>query len=114
MAINDYFLMTDDAIATELGSRIRALRLRKNITQQALAESAALSLNTIKALETGNGKISTLIAVLRELNTLDALDAFIPEVPISPIQLAKRQGKARRRASGTRLREDFPGESEKW
>ena len=96
------YSMSDKAIAVELGTRLKALRLNKNITQQQLAKATALSLNSIKSLELGKGKISTLIAVLRELEGLDELDNFIPVITISPVQLAKRQGKKRLRASGPR------------
>jgi len=92
--------MTDKAIAEELGSRIRSLRLRNNRTQQQLSEAVALSLNVIKSLEVGKAKLSTCIAVLRELGALDALDQFIPPTIISPVQLAKQQGHQRQRASG--------------
>jgi len=101
----DLYTLSDKGIEEEIGSRIRALRLRKNITQKELAEATALSLNVIKSLESGRGKLSTLIAVLRELGTLDHLDSFIPEPSISPIQLAKMQGKGRERASGKRLKD---------
>ena len=98
----DFYSLSDKGIEDELGRRIRAQRLRRNMTQQALAEATTLSLNTIKALESGKGKLSSVIAVLRELGALDALDSFIPEPGISPLQLAKRQGKPRQRASGDR------------
>ena len=95
----DFYTLSDKAILDELGNRIRRLRLRKNITQQALAEATTLSLGVIKSLESGQGKLSTLVAVLRELGALDQLDHLIPEVTISPIQLARRKGKVRVRAS---------------
>ena len=93
--------MTDNAIAKEIGRGIRAQRLRKNITQQALSQATLLSLNTIKALEVGKGKLLSLIIVLRELDALDQLRHFTPEVSISPLQLAKMQGRVRQRASKT-------------
>ena len=96
--------MTDKAIAEELGQRVRALRLRRNLTQQQLSEAIALSLNTIKSLEAGKGKLSTLIAVLRELNALEELDGMVPAPTVSPLQLARRRGKPRQRASGTRAK----------
>jgi len=100
----DFYSLSDKAIQQELGHRIKALRLRKNLTQKELAEAVTLSLNAIKSLESGRGKLSTLIAVLRELGALDHLDKFIPEISISPLQLAKMQGKERIRASGKRLK----------
>ncbi len=101
----DFYSLSDKGVEEELGNRIKALRLRKNITQKELAEAATLSLNAIKSLESGRGKLSTLIAVLRELGALDHLNSFIPEPSISPIQLAKMQGKERERASGERLKD---------
>lgn len=100
----DFYTLSDKYIEKELGHRIKALRLGKNITQKELAEATTLSLNSIKSLESGRGKLSTLIAVLRELGALDHLDNFIPEISISPMQLAKMQGHVRKRASGERLK----------
>jgi transcriptional regulator with XRE-family HTH domain len=105
MAIIDFFTLSDKGILQELGQRLRALRLHKNITQQELATATQLSLNTIKSMETGHGKLASLIAVLRELGALDQLDNFIPDIAISPLQLAKHQGQARARASGERLKD---------
>lgn len=102
----DFYALTDKAIARELGERVRALRLQRNVTQKALAEATLLSLNTIKALESGSGKLATLIAVLRELGALDQLDNLIPADNVSPLQLARLHGRQRRRASGARGSED--------
>ena len=95
----DYYSLSDKAIEKQLGQRLRALRLRNNITQQELAQSTNLSLNAIKAMENGRFKASTLIAVLRELGALEELEHFVPDTPISPLQLAKMQGRQRERAS---------------
>jgi len=108
----DFYSLSDKGIQAELGRRIKALRLRKNLTQKELAQAAALSLNAIKSVESGRGKLSTLIAVLRELGALDHLDKFIPEISISPLQLAKMQGKERERASGKRLKVKSQDKSE--
>lgn len=109
----DFYTLSDKGIENELGRRIKALRLRKNITQKELAQATTLSLNTIKSLESGSGKLSTVIAVLRELGALDHLDNFIPEPSISPLQLAKMQGKQRERASGRR-RKPRSGNTVEW
>lgn len=39
---------------------------------------------------------------MQALNLTEQLDLFLPVQPISPIQLAKLQGKKRQRASGQR------------
>ena len=109
----DFFTLSDKDIEAELGNRFRALRLRKNVTQKELAEATTLSLNAIKSLESGRSKLSTMIAVLRELDGLDQLDSFIPEISISPIQLAKMQGKLRQRASGERRQNKMNGATAK-
>jgi transcriptional regulator with XRE-family HTH domain len=109
----DFYSMTDKGIGTEVGRRIRSLRLRRNLTQQQVADAAALSLNAIKSLESGKGKLLTLIAVLRELGGLDGLDAFAPELSVSPLQLVRHQGKKRQRASGHRVDQD-KAETDEW
>jgi len=109
----DYQSMTDEAIGAELGARLKAWRLRLNLTQQELSDAAALSLNVIKSLEGGHGKLASVIAVLREFRLLDALDTFIREPGVSPLQLARQKGKVRQRASGKRLKREA-GESDEW
>jgi transcriptional regulator with XRE-family HTH domain len=86
--MRDMYSMTDPDIAATLGMRLRALRLRKNRTLTDVAQQAMIGKNTLTALEAGRGKLETLIAVLRELNALDALNDFLPEPPPSPIAIA--------------------------
>ena len=107
----EFYTLSDKRIEEELGRRFRMLRLRKNITQKELAETTALSLNVIKSLEAGRGKLSSIIAVLRELGALDQLDSFIPEPSVSPMQLVRMQGKQRERASGERVKKTSRGKS---
>lgn len=102
----DYYTLTDSAIEAEIGSRLKALRLRRNITQKALAEATGLSVTAIKGIEAGGGNLSTLIAVLRELRVLDQLQHFIPEITVSPLQLARNKGLKRQRATGSRGKDD--------
>jgi transcriptional regulator with XRE-family HTH domain len=109
----DIYTQSDKAIARELGARLRALRLQRNITQQELADATTLSLNTIKALEGGRGKLATLIAVLRELGALEQLDTLLPADAVSPLQLARLQGRQRQRASGKRGK-DSDGDTPEW
>lgn len=98
----DYYIASDTAILRELGERIRKLRLRKNITQEDLAARTLLAVGTVKSLEAGKAKLSTLVAVMRELGALEQLDQLLPPVTISPIRLAEASKKpVRRRARAT-------------
>lgn len=102
----DLYAMTDFMIAEEIGRRLRALRLRKNRSQADLADATGISRVTIDRLERGEGKISNLITVLRELGQLEGLEVFVPDsftIP-SPLDLARRQGKMRKRATGKRTK----------
>lgn len=94
----NYYSMSDKAILGELGKRLKTLRLRRNITQEALAEATLLSVGTIKSLEVGKAKLASIIAVLRELGALQELDSFIPQISISPLEIAKRKSPERQRA----------------
>ena len=98
--------MSDSAILAEVGDRVRQLRLRRNMTQQYLAEQTTLSLNVIKGVEKGKTKLASLIAVLRVLNALEQLESFIPEPEISPLQAVKTKGKQRKRARPKPSEED--------
>jgi len=94
----DPLSMTDAAILQEIGNRIEHLRLNKNLRQSDLCEATGLSIDTIRALEKGKGKLGTIVTVLRSLQALDQLDSFIPPQEIDPIALAEMQGKMRQRA----------------
>lgn len=102
----NYYPLTDHAIAELLGQRLKALRLRQNISQQSLAHNTLLSTNTVKSAEAGKAKLTTFIALLRELKALDQIDHLLPEVTLSPIQIAKRQGRQRQKAGRRRVKEN--------
>ena len=96
------FAMTDRAIAKELAERIKQQRLNKDLSQRSVAESAGISITAVQGVEKGESTILTLIKVLRVLGSLDSLESFLPEISVSPIALAKLEGKKRKKASGKR------------
>ncbi len=82
-----------------LGSRLRELRLLKNLDQKSLAERAGISLNAVKHLESGKGaRVNSLIKVVRALERTDWLDTLAPIVSISPMQMLKSGSREPRRA----------------
>lgn len=92
--------MSPTAIARMLGERLKQARLNANLSQSALAEKVGLSIKGVINAEKGKSQMETVIAILLGLNMTQQLDLFIPKPEISPIQLAKLQGKQRQRASG--------------
>ena len=92
----DWYSMSDPAIITELGKRLKEYRIDKNYTQAELAEKAGISVLSVQNLEKGSPvSLSTLIPLFRQLNLLGNLDHLIPEPPISPIKILKFKGKIR-------------------
>lgn len=86
-------------IAEEFGRRLKRLRLNKNLRQIDVDEHSGLSRKIIINAESGNVTLENLIQILYSLNALDHLNSFLPEPPLSPIQLLKLKGKVRRKAS---------------
>ena len=94
-------------ITTEiLGERLRQSRLNCNLTQLDLAELAGVSRKTVLNAEKGKVQLSSLVAIMIALGLEDNFNSFLPEQPISPIQLAKLQGHRRQRASGTKTNKE--------
>src|ERR1700744_2332282 len=88
----------DKALQEQLGSRLRALRLSRNESQEQLASRAGIGKATLQRLEEGrSGTIVTLLRVLRALG-LDNLDALVPGVEESPLAEARGERQARTRA----------------
>jgi len=98
--ITDLYAYTDTAILTIIGERVKRIRLRKNITQQQLADRAGLDRTTVYEFENKGRPISmlTFVQIIRALGKLDDLGPLLEEPEISPRELAKMQGRKRKRA----------------
>jgi transcriptional regulator with XRE-family HTH domain len=92
-------IMSDQEILEELGRRLRAYRLLRNLGAAEVAERAGLNRNTVVNAEAGaNPQLGTVVKMLRVLERLDALDAFLTPPGISPMQMIKTAGRQRMRA----------------
>ena len=79
---------TPEEIQSDLGARLRQLRLGQRLTQAGLASRAGISPRAVRALESGEGSsLITLIRVLKALGALASLDALAPQPTISPMAL---------------------------
>ena len=79
------YSLTDIEIRKRIGDRLRAVRLRQNITQSALASDAQVSLSTLKKIEAGEiGSFDSFIRVVRILGKLEDLIPFVEDEEMSP------------------------------
>lgn len=91
---------TPAAIAEELGKRLKQARLNRDMAQSEVAGRAGVSRKAVLNAEKGIARLDVLIAIMAALDLTRQLDMFLPPQDVSPIQLARLRGKARRRASG--------------
>jgi transcriptional regulator with XRE-family HTH domain len=105
----------DDAVLQEVGRRLRAARLSRNVSQTRLAEEAGIGRVTLQRLEEGtvNVSLSSLIRVLRALDLSEGLDQLIPPPAPSPQEEVRRRGRPRQRAGSSRLQKPR-GEGWRW
>lgn len=87
--------LSDAEIRRALGGRLRAYREAEGLTLAELAERAGLSHITVHKTEHGgNFTVRTLLRMLRALGRLEQLDAFLPPVTRSPLDLIQRDEEA--------------------
>lgn len=91
---------TNAEIITELGQKVRRLRLLRNLPQEELARQAGVALGSLKQLERGGDvRLSSLIAILRATGELSGLLDWMPLEDPSPLELmdvGHARNKARR------------------
>lgn len=93
----------DEAILAEMGERLAAARLARNMTQAALARNAGISKRTLERLEAGeSAQLTSFLRLLRALDLLEGLDALLPSARPGPIELLEAGGRPRHRATGER------------
>ena len=86
----DLYVQTNDAIMRQIGSKLKELRIEKNMKQAELADASGVSVFTISSVENGKAtSLLTIVQLLRALEHLDYLDSFFQEETLSPIAYAK-------------------------
>ena len=86
----DLYAQTNDAIMRQIGSKLKELRIEKNMKQAELADASGVSVFTISSVENGKTtSLLTIVQLLRALEHLDYLNSFFQEETISPIAYAK-------------------------
>ena len=96
-------LISDDAVLSEIGKRVARRRLDLQFTQAEVAEQAGVAKRTLERIEAGaSAQMSSIIRVFRVLDLMFGLDRLIPDPGLRPMDLLKRKGKVRQRASRSR------------
>jgi transcriptional regulator with XRE-family HTH domain len=76
--MRNFSLTPSAGVCTELGGRIRALRLAKNITKQELARMTQSSLSSIHRAEAGGHMtLDLFVRVAQSLHAIDTLDGLL-------------------------------------
>ena len=109
--MEDIYMLSDAMILAKIGEHLKAIRLKQNITQLALAEEAGVSLSSVKKIEKGEiGSFDSLLRVLRTLGKLDVLLPLVEEEQLSPSEYYEMVQKAgthqRKRAAGKPAKKD--------
>ncbi len=84
-------LYSSEHICTELGARIKRLRLMRNLSQQQVADMTSASLSSIRRLESrGQGSLLLLVRVAGAVQAVSHFDSVFIE-PIQTIAQAERE-----------------------
>jgi len=105
----------ETAILAELGARIAHARLRHHLSQQELANLAAVAKRTVERIEAGEpSSTANFIRLLRALGLIEQLNTLVPEITASPIEQLKRHGKRRQRAPSAKKKPQPAQSTPKW
>jgi transcriptional regulator with XRE-family HTH domain len=84
-------LLSSNSICTELGERIRRLRLAQNLSQLQLAQMTQSSLSSVRRLEAlGQGSFEFVVRVAQALQAIDIFDTLFMQ-PVQSIAQAERE-----------------------
>ena len=108
--MEDIYILSDGMIQSKMGQRLKAVRLKQNITQQALAEESGVSLSSVKKIEKGEiGSFDSLMRVLRTLGKLDVLLPLVEEEQLSPseyYELVQKAGAHQRKRAAAKTHKE--------
>ncbi len=97
LGMADYSL---EQLSKLVADRMRAERVRRNLTQEAMAEAAGISLRTYRRLEaTGKGSIENLLSILKAMGRTAVVAMLFPTAQLPESVL---HAKPRLRASSLR------------
>ena len=95
--MDDIYTLSDTQLSKRIGEKLKAIRLKRNITQHSLAEAASISLSSVKKVENGEiGSFDTLLRILRTLGMLESISQLFEEEQLSPSEYYEMVNKAKK------------------
>ena len=95
--MDDIYTLSDTQLTKRISEKLKAIRLKRNITQQSLAEASSISLSSLKKIENGEiGTFDSLLRVLRTLGMLESISALFEEEQLSPSEYYEMVNKAKK------------------
>ena len=95
--MDDIYTFSDTQLSKRIGEKLKAIRLKRNITQQSLAEASSISLSSVKKVESGEiGSFDTLLRILRTLGMLESISQLFEEEHLSPSEYYEMVNKAKK------------------
>lgn len=83
--MEDIYSLSDAQIQKKIGEKLKAARLKQNITQDSLAASSSMSRSSVQKIEAGEIKsFDAFLRILRTLGMLDELSHLCEEEQMSP------------------------------
>lgn len=111
----DIYASTDTRLVELIGSKIRSLRLNRNMSQASLAANSGVAVTVVQRLEKGVGcTLFNLVKILRGLQQLELLNDFFKENPVSPRMLAKLSNAEKKRKRATKKTKNDSNETFTW
>ena len=95
--MDDIYTLSDTQLTKRIGEKLKAIRLKRNITQQSLAEASSISLSSLKKIENGEiGTFDSLLRVVRTLGMLESIGPLFEEEQLSPSEYYEMVNKAKK------------------
>lgn len=95
--MEDIYMLSDLQLGKRIGEKLKAIRLKRNITQQSLADASSISLSSLKKIENGEiGTFDSLLRVLRTLGMLESIASLFEEEQMSPSEYYEMVNKAKK------------------
>jgi transcriptional regulator with XRE-family HTH domain len=88
--MTDIKFRSSEELQTDLGKRMRQLRLSRNLDQRTTAEKAGIAERALRNLETGRGSsVQTLLRTLKALDYTQGIEMLAPDVTVNPLALLR-------------------------